>query len=351
MQYDTEGTYKVKLTVNATSGNASKEIVGYVTVSNDDDGGNGEPDDPNAKIAYFPLDADVLDASTAGKDFDNATNSGADFAHVDRGAVLQFDGDDIITIQTGVEAADGLPTTALTVGTWVKINASEVWGGFVGCFQDNGTTEEDGWLLGQRSQKFSIALRGTGNSRMTYLVDPDTFTIGQWYYVTATYDGTTIKLYVDGVEKASSTEQSGDIKYPTLANSFFQLGSYKDKNEDNRMDGEMDEVSIWPRVLTTAEINTEMNGGPTLENSGFSFNESVINASVANDKLNIQMNTALAVKTIQIVNLQGAVVMDSNINATVQNRSMDVSNLSSGMYFVKVILSEGTSVVEKLLIP
>ena len=251
--YNTAGTYKVSLEVATANGNVTKEMIDYIKVS--------EPDDPNAKIAYFPLDADILDASTAGKDFDNGVNNTADFAHgAERAQYLQFDGNDMVTIQSGANAADGLPTEDFTIGSWVYVSTSEVWGGFVGCFQDNGTVEEEGWVLGQRSQKFSIALRTSGNSRMTYLEDTDTFTLNNWYYVAATYDGASLKLFVDGVEKASTTAQSGAIVYPTSAATYFQLGSYKDSNEDNRLNGALDDVSIWPRALTEAEIIAEKEG-------------------------------------------------------------------------------------------
>ena len=71
-----------------------------------------------------------------------------------------------------------LPKKDMTVSTWVKLNAALTWGGFVGCIQDNGGTEF-GWLLGTRGQQFSIALSSTSTGALTYLTDPDQYTLGE----------------------------------------------------------------------------------------------------------------------------------------------------------------------------
>ena len=98
-----------------------------------------------------------------------------------------------------------------------------------------------------------MALASQGTGQLTYLTDPTDFNLGEWYHIAATYDGNTMRLYVDGTEKASSTEQSGVIEYPSSG--WFQIGAYKDNNEDFRHDGGLDEVMIFDKALTTQEIN------------------------------------------------------------------------------------------------
>lgn len=214
-------------------------------------------------IAYFPFNGNVNDESTEGKDFDGGTNDGATFVNeAVKGDVITMDGNDIITIQSGANAHDGLPTNNMTVATWVKVDAvhSSSYNGYVGIIQDNGS-DESGWLLGNVGNTFSIALASTGNGQLTYLQDNSNFATGQWYHVAATYDGTTIRLYVNGVEKVTSTAQSGAIEYPTNtgATNQFQIGSYKDDDEDLRLDGALDDVTIWERVLPQSEIEAIFN--------------------------------------------------------------------------------------------
>ena len=67
----------------------------------------------------------------------------------------------------------------------------------------------------------------------------------------------TLLLYVNGVQKASVTK-GGDINYPP--NGWFQIGSYKDDNEDFRHNGELDEVTIWERALAESEIAAIFSG-------------------------------------------------------------------------------------------
>ena len=64
--------------------------------------------------------------------------------------------------------------------------------------QDNGTYEK-GWLLGFTNKRFSFALNGKGgDDSLHYMTADQDFIPGQWYHLAATYDGTTMNLYVNG---------------------------------------------------------------------------------------------------------------------------------------------------------
>ena len=198
-------------------------------------------------IAHFPFNENINDESNNGKDFSGGDNMGMNFIMDSvRGPVGGFEGDGWINIQSGNNSNDGLPKQDITVSTWVKVNDPLTWGGFIGCVQDNGSSEF-GWLLGTRNQQFSIALNSVTSGSLTYLLDPDVFTLDQWYYLTATYDGKEMHLYVDGDKKATSTSQGGPIRYPETA--WFQIGSYKDNDEDFRHNGCLDEVLMWNRAI------------------------------------------------------------------------------------------------------
>jgi hypothetical protein len=74
---------------------------------------------------------------------------------------------------------------------------------------------------------------------------------GQWYYVVGVYDGSSSKLYVDGIEKDSITTCSGNI-IPAIGQSTF-IGSGH-ATARNYFDGLIDEVVIYDRALSAAEI-------------------------------------------------------------------------------------------------
>ena len=68
-----------------------------------------------------------------------------------------------------------------------------------------------------------------------------------WYHVAATYDGASMKLYLNGALNASLNATGG-----VVANGVFGLG----RNYDNAriLHGSLDEVRAWTRALTPAEI-------------------------------------------------------------------------------------------------
>jgi hypothetical protein len=58
-------------------------------------------------------------------------------------------------------AAAGLPAKEITVETWVRIDKTMAWGGFVGALQDNGNYER-GWIRpGKRRASLLTAPRRT----------------------------------------------------------------------------------------------------------------------------------------------------------------------------------------------
>jgi Concanavalin A-like lectin/glucanases superfamily/Bacterial Ig domain/Purple acid Phosphatase, N-terminal domain/Calcineurin-like phosphoesterase len=215
---------------------------------------NGREPLPQEPIAWWRFNGNAVD--TTGHGFDGTLpTTGVTFENDQpmRGTVAVFDNTQGIPVQTGVAASNGLPTVQMTVSGWVKVDAADEWGGFIGCLQDNGSFER-GWVLGTRNRKFSFALASEGTGGMTYLSDTQDFNLGEWYYVTATYNGASMRLFVNGQLRVTSTAQQGDILYAGMASDWFGLGAYVDENENWRHDGALDEVILWARALSDAEV-------------------------------------------------------------------------------------------------
>lgn len=308
--------------------------LGSFTINGCDDDGNNTHIPEDDPIAFFPFETDILDYSTAGKDFDNGSNAGG--VIIDdpvRGSVMEFKGSDLITIQDGVETPDGLPSrNEITVSTWVKSNSAHEWGGFVGAFQDNGS-EESGWILGSRNQKFSIGVTGSDQT-INYLTDNTDFDLNKWYHVVATYNGTSIKLFVNGNEKASTTE-TGNIYY--LNSGWFQIGSYKDNDEDNGHDGLLDNVTIWERALTTQEISDlYIKELLTSSNTINFYSEINIYPNPSIDKFTISTEEKIVSWTIY--NTIGKKIKSG------KNTLVSTEKFSAGTYFINVQLEKGNTV-------
>jgi len=72
---------------------------------------------------------------------------------------------------------------------------------------------------------------------------------GVWYHVVGTYDGETLKLYVDGVLVDSNTTPSGPLD---ITGAEFAIGTWS--YHADYFHGLIDEVGFWDRVLSAEEV-------------------------------------------------------------------------------------------------
>lgn len=148
-----------------------------------------------------------------------------------------------------------LPVEALSIEAWVCLRSTQQDGAIIGVFQDNGSFEK-GFLLGFDRQRFNFAVSTVGaddgDGVLTYMPAAEPLELNRWHYVVGTYDGKTMRLYVDGKLSAESDKQSGKLNYPPRAAAV--VGAYLDDNEQNPMDGLVHRVRLYDRVLTPAEI-------------------------------------------------------------------------------------------------
>lgn len=175
------------------------------------------------------------------------------------GLLLNGPGD---TWQGDPTAAEFLVGGAFTVTAWVSLEAGRRWGGIVGRLEDNGGFEQ-GWLLGYDDERFTIGISSVGaddgDGRLTYLQGRTPFQRGRWHHVAAVYDGTTIRLFVDGTLDGESKEQQGAVLHADFGRPV--LGAYRDKDEHYPLDGRLGRVTIQPRALTPAALAQEARGG------------------------------------------------------------------------------------------
>ena len=63
------------------------------------------------------------------------------------------------------------------------------------------------------SRNFYFAVTDLNNKKFSFNTADIKFELGVFYHVVGTYDGVSMKLYIDGVEVFSSDENVGDIFY------------------------------------------------------------------------------------------------------------------------------------------
>lgn len=152
-------------------------------------------------------------------------------------------------------AAPLLPTRDFSVTVWVLIDETRADGGIAGFVQDNGPVEQ-GWVLGYDKSAFTFRLATTGaddgDGHLTTIRAATPVTLGRWHHVAATYDGTIMRLLVNGKPEAESAEQSGDVLHPSAGR--LAVGAYADDNELHPMEGALQEVKLYARALSPEEI-------------------------------------------------------------------------------------------------
>lgn len=144
-----------------------------------------------------------------------------------------------------------LPREALTVAVWVSVDEPLEWGGLFGAIHDNGA-DERGWLLGLRHNVFSFAVASEATKKLTYLEGKTAFEKGRFYHVAGTYDGKTMRLYVNGALDGESTAQSGPILQPVATP--FVLGAYRDSDEFHPTSGRLREAALYHEALTPEQV-------------------------------------------------------------------------------------------------
>jgi hypothetical protein len=80
--------------------------------------------------------------------------------------------------------------------------------------------------------------------------------IESWYHLALTFNGSIGELYVNATSVGSSA-YSGSIDAPDIDR--FLFGRYYDDENSYPLDGLIDEVGVWNRALTGAEITTLYN--------------------------------------------------------------------------------------------
>jgi hypothetical protein len=97
----------------------------------------------------------------------------------------------------------------------------------------------------------------TSSGSDRYVTSPGSYNNGQWHHGVVTFDGSILRLYVDGVQVATSSTPGTP---ETVGNHPLKIGA-NSRIADDLFTGSLDEVGIWNRALTTTEITNLMNNG------------------------------------------------------------------------------------------
>jgi hypothetical protein len=201
----------------------------------------------NGLVAAYSFDegtgTNVADASGTGN---GGTVTGATWSTAGKhGGALSFDGaGDFVTV---ADTASLDLSAAMTVEAWVfptsltgysAIVAKERTGGGFPYGLETGAGVPDGYVTTGPNATAAATTALAANA---------------WTHVAASYDGANVRLYVNGV-LAATKAASGAIR---LSNDALRIGG--DVTWSEWFQGRIDDVRVYNRALTAAELGTDMN--------------------------------------------------------------------------------------------
>ncbi|MBB5350429.1 hypothetical protein HNR46_000653 [Haloferula luteola] len=238
---ESAGTWEVAVTVTDPSGSANVASV-VITA----DGGSSLPESEDVAALYH---FDGHPRSSVGL-LHGQASGGPTYVEGHIGQAIALDGtNDYVQLPAEVTSGPGF-----TFGAWVRWDGGSSWQRI---FDFGAGSSSYAFLTpysGSATCRF--AMLAPGASGEVRLESSTPLRTGVWTYVTVTMDGTTAKLYLDGVE-ADSTD------LPLTPADLAATSNYLGKSQfssDPYFNGLIDEVHLFHRALTGPEIAEIMAG-------------------------------------------------------------------------------------------
>lgn len=151
-----------------------------------------------------------------------------------------------------------------------------------------------------------------------------TNSLGIWYHFVFSYNGTYSKIYRDGVLISSSA-----VSKNTLNNlDIFTLG-LTEKGLESYFDGAIDDLKIFDYALSDAEVGDLHTVG--IKDLYLTNNTISVYPNPTKNQINFSVLT-----NVQLTNVTGQIIAEKkNVN------TLDLSHLSSGMYFLTLSDNKG----------
>lgn len=138
-------------------------------------------------------------------------------------------------------------TSAITLEAWIKVRSFGNNEAIIDKLKDN--SPQGGYNLSVMSSK-KVSFKMILGSGSFTLLSSTTLDTGVWYLISATYDGSVAKIYLNGVLDNSASDSSSIV-----SNTEKIYVGYDDYDTSRHFHGYIAEVKIWNTALTASEIS------------------------------------------------------------------------------------------------
>lgn len=167
-------------------------------------------------------------------------------------------------LDSAFDPGTSIGTGDFSISLWFKTNTQNSRRSFISF--STGTDFNDFFVVGARRNTDSsnaieaIWREGSAGQTNQTLGSGGTYQDDNWHHVIVTRTGTTATFRIDDSVQTSST----NAEFGCPFGSACTIGALAGSSLVDYMDGEIDEVGIWDRVLTGAEITELYNSGSGL---------------------------------------------------------------------------------------
>ena len=227
--------------------------------------------DPNGLLAHYPLDGSPNDASGNGWDGTILGATPAQDRFGDPTGAFYFDGGGYIRVSDfDVALSD------FTVAVWVEADDVPAWYRMPYAIHAGGSAinlgdqaiimsyTSNGMIAGHYTTQAGLNVAGPQFLQL----DP-----GQWSCLVFTRDGNTLRLFQDGEEKTSLVDNLGAF---SMTGGFFEIGApnfwrggwTENGRGDAKWRGHIDDVRLYDRAWSPAEVSSYCQRPPTAAAGG-----------------------------------------------------------------------------------
>ncbi|MBI5202111.1 MAG: hypothetical protein HY925_11035, partial [Elusimicrobia bacterium] len=205
-------------------------------------------------LAEWPLDDAVGSVATdLSAFFNDGSITAPEWTVGILGAALKVTSDD-----SAMQGPGTLPLNAgFTYEAWVRPEATTT--GSRGAIMGQGNILNQAYIglpkgvAGLTDDRFNFFMTDLGSGITTSIVSTSTFVVGRWYHIAATYNGSFMRLYIDGVLVAESPFTSSTGNLP------FMVGRHNVPNSN--FNGLIDHPRVINTALDLATISADFRRG------------------------------------------------------------------------------------------
>ncbi len=254
---------------------------------------------PSGMVGWWPADGNYNDITSG----NNGTpiGGGVSFSSGEVGSAFSFNGASYVD----VPSSSALEPPQVSVAAWVQSSSVGTYRYIV----DKG--------VGPHGAEFALYTGGSGglffyiSTATNDVLSPDAGTAiwdGGFHYVVGTFDGSTVRLFVDGTEVGSGTPINQPISYVASLPDFYIAGCCGDTSGAYNWRGAIDEIQVFNRALSPSEIKPIFAAGSAGECKSGLTPSNVLSIGGGNNQIGVVGQTLTSPLIVKVADASGNAV-------------------------------------------